>query len=198
MRARIGRNQPIAKELAMTAAGLAASAVLIRPAVPDDIPTVVEFRSRMFRELGWSDESRLATVAPLADAYLREQFASGGCTGYVAERPASDAGEPSAIVATVVVVWQFVPPSPRNLAGRQAYVLGMYVVPEYRRFGIARRLMEATVACATAAGVPVITLHASNQGAALYEQLGFHSTPEMRLFTEHAGESAWQPVDEAD
>ena len=82
--------------------------------------------------------------------------------------------------------------------GRQAYVLGMYVVPEYRRSGIARRLMEATVGCATAAGVPVITLHASNQGAALYEQMGFHSTPEMRLFTEHAGESAWRPVDDAD
>ncbi len=174
------------------------SAIPIRPAVADDIPTVVEFRSRMFRELGWTDESRLATVAPLAETYLREQFASGGCTGYVAERLGTGPGEPSEVVATVVVVWQSVPPSPRNLVGRQAYVLGMYVMPEYRRSGIARRLMEATVACATASGVPVITLHASNQGAALYEQMGFHSTPEMRLFTEHAGESAWRPVDEAD
>jgi len=175
-----------------------APAVLIRPAASDDIPTVVEFRSRMFRELGWSDESRLAQVAPLADEYLRAQFAEGGCTGFVAEKPAVSASESPEIVATVVIVWQSVPPSPRNLAGRQAYVLGMYVMPDYRRAGIARQLMEATLECATAAGVPVITLHASHVGKALYEQLGFRPTPEMRLFTQHAGESAWRPVDEAD
>ena len=46
--------------------------------------------------------------------------------------------------------------------------------------------------------MPLITLHASDQGRLLYEQMGFHSTPEMRLFTEHAGESAWRPVEDAD
>ena len=170
----------------------------IRPARSDDIPTVVDYRGRMLRELGWSDESRLEQVAPLAEEYLRQQFASGGCTGFVAEKPAASGSGAAEIVATVVVVWQSVPPSPRNLAGRQAYVLGMYVVPEYRRRGIAKALMEATVACATASGVPAITLHASDPGRALYEQLGFHPAPEMRLFTEHAGESAWRPVDDAD
>ncbi|NTU72307.1 MAG: GNAT family N-acetyltransferase [Coriobacteriia bacterium] len=154
----------------------------------------------MFRELGWTDEERLALVAPLAEEYLREQFAGGGCTGYVAEtigdRERTD--ESPVTVATVVVVWQSVPPSPRNFAGRQAYVLGMYVLPEYRRKGIARALMTATIDCATASGVPLITLHASDQGRELYERLGFHATPEMRLFTEYAGEPAWRPVDDAD
>ena len=175
-----------------------AFAVRIRPATVGDIPTVIDFRARMFRELGWADEARLEQVAPLAEGYLREQFVTGGCTGFVAEKPGADTAEPGETVATVVVVWQRVPPSPRNLAGRQAYVLGMYVVPEYRRQGVALALMEETVRCATAAGVPVITLHASDRGRSLYEQLGFRAAPEMRLFTEHAGESAWLPVDEAD
>lgn len=182
----------------MTSVDFAASDILIRPAATDDIPTVVEFRARMFREFGWADESLLEQVAPLAEEYLREQFTSGGCTGFVAEKPAAGVTRAGETVATVVVVWQSVPPSPRNLAGRQAYVLGMYVVPEYRRLGIARALMEATVECATSSGVPLITLHASDQGMALYEQLGFHPAPEMRLFTEHAGKSAWRPVDDAD
>ena len=179
----------------MTASHPADSGVCIRPAEPRDIASVVEFRSRMFRELGWTDEARLEEVAPLASAYLREQFASGGCTGFVADTPTADGAE---TVATVVVVWQSVPPSPRNLAGKQAYILGMYVMPEFRRRGIAKALMEAAVECATEAGVPLITLHASDQGRLLYEQMGFHSAPEMRLFTEHAARSAWRPVDDAD
>lgn len=174
---------------------LAEAGLSIRPAEPRDIATVVDFRSRMFRELGWTDEARLEEVAPLASGYLREQFASGGCTGFAAESSATGIAE---TVATVVVVWQSVPPSPRNLAGKQAYILGMYVMPEFRRRGLARALMEAAVECATEAGVPLITLHASDQGRLLYEQMGFHAAPEMRLFTEHAARPAWRPVDDAD
>lgn len=179
----------------MIAARLAESGLSLRPAELRDIPAVVEFRTRMFRELGWTDEQRLVEVAPLASAYLREQFSSGGCTGFVAEHAGAGGAE---TVATVVLVWQSVPPSPRNLAGKQAYVLGMYVLPEFRRRGVARALMEATVECATAAGVPLITLHASDRGRMLYEQMGFHAAPEMRLFTEHAAQPAWRAVDDAD
>jgi len=35
-------------------------------------------------------------------------------------------------------------------------------------------------------------LHASEFGQPLYEGLGFGPTEEMRLFTKHAGSSAWR------
>ena len=179
---------------------LAASGIRIRPAEPADIATVVDFRARMFREMGWSDESRLEQVAPLASGYLHEQFESGGCTGFVAELAADADGwaATGGVIATVVVVWQSVPPGPRNLPGRQAYILGMYVVPEFRRRGIARALMTAAIECATAGGVPLVTLHASDEGRILYQQLGFVTAPEMRLFTEHAAPPSWVPAYEAD
>ncbi len=171
----------------MTAADTTAAPVdvTVRPATADDIPRVVDFRWRMFRELGWSDESRLEQITPAATEHLSDGFANGGCSGFVAEVE-------GAAVGSVVVVWQCVPPSPRNVVGLTAYILGMYVRPEYRRRGIARTLMTACIEAAEERGAPAVMLHASEFGQPLYEGLGFKPTTEMRLFTSHAGTSAWR------
>jgi GNAT superfamily N-acetyltransferase len=180
----------------MTAADLAKSGILIRPATLDDVDTLVTFRVRMFREMGWSDESRIDAFIPAATTHLREGFSAGTCNGFVAEE--TDASGDRRIIGTVALVWQRVAPTVRNVEGRVAYVLGMYVVPEHRRRGIARLLMDATIACATENCAPLITLHASDEGRLLYEQLGFAPAPEMRLFTDHAAPSAWVPAFDAD
>jgi len=57
----------------------------------------------------------------------------------------------------------------------------MYTEPEYRRQGLARRLMEAMVAWCRAERMTSVYLHASDDGRALYESLGFTPTNEMRL-----------------
>jgi GNAT superfamily N-acetyltransferase len=168
---------------------------ILRRITADDIPTVVEFRTRMFRELGWHDEVRLIAVEPLFAAYLEESLPSGDCSGWIAEHVDDDGTLQSA--GTVVLVWQRVPPTVRNLAGVQAYALGMYVVPELRRRGVARTLMTRSIDCAAERGVSLIALHASDLGAPLYERLGFTLTSEMRLFTENAPPSAWGGIDES-
>jgi len=76
--------------------------------------------------------------------------------------------------------------------------MGMYVLPEWRRRGLARALMKSVISCAAEKGAPLITLHASDEGRILYEKLGFTPAPEMRLFTEHALPGAWTPADDAD
>jgi GNAT superfamily N-acetyltransferase len=178
------------------AADLAQSGIVIRPATLDDVDTLVAFRVRMFREMGWSDETRFDAFIPAATAHLREGFSAETCNGFVAEET-DETGE-RRTVATVALVWQQAAPTVRNISGRVAYVLGMYVVPEWRRHGIARELMDATIACATEKGAHLITLHASDEGRILYEQLGFTPAPEMRLFTGHALPSAWVPAYDAD
>ena len=157
---------------------------------------MVDFRVRMFREMGWSDETTFDTFAPRAAEHLREGFAAGTCNGFIAEETAEDGAR--SVVGTVSLVWQRVAPSVRNLDGRQVYVLGMFVAPERRRRGIARALISACVACATEGGAPLISLHASDEGRPLYEQLGFIASSEMRRFTEHAGPAAWTPAYDAD
>jgi GNAT superfamily N-acetyltransferase len=178
------------------ARSLARAGVIIRPATIADIDMMVELRVRMFREMGWSDESRFEIFVPAATAHMREGFSADSCNGFVAEETAEDGSR--RIVATVALVWQQVAPTVRNIEGRVAYVMGMYVVPEWRRRGIARELMSATITCAAKKCAPLITLHASDEGRVLYEKLGFVSAPEMRLFTEHSLPGAWVPAYDAD
>jgi GNAT superfamily N-acetyltransferase len=165
------------------------SEFLFRPISVDDIGTVVEFRTRMFRELGWRDEARLLQVEPLFARYLEETLPAGDCSGFVAEH--LDADGELRPAGTVVLVWQRVPPTVRNLEGIQAYALGMYVVPELRRRGVAMELMSRTVGCAAERGAALVTLHASELGLPLYERMGFTLTSEMRFFTRNAPRSAW-------
>jgi ribosomal protein S18 acetylase RimI-like enzyme len=61
--------------------------------------------------------------------------------------------------------------------------MDVYVLPEHRRRGHARRLTEATLAWLRAKGVVFARLVASEQArqARLYEKLGFTFANEMRL-----------------
>jgi GNAT superfamily N-acetyltransferase len=74
------------------------------------------------------------------------------------------------------------PGSPDDPTGKRALVLNVYTEPEFRRQGIARRLMLAVIAWGRESGLRSLSLHASDFGRALYEELGFRQTNEMRLY----------------
>lgn len=157
----------------------------IRHAVPADVRTLTDFRMAMFRDMGWTDEDRLARLAPAYAQYVREASSRGDFVAWIAERD----GRP---VGGAAVLWERVPPTVRNLSGRQAYILAVYVVPQERRRGIAHSLLEQAVAYARENGAEVISLHCSPAGRKLYEAYGFAESPEMRLFTDPAS-AAWMP-----
>ncbi len=64
-------------------------------------------------------------------------------------------------------------PTYHNPTGRKAYIMNMYVRPEYRRKGIAREMLNRLVQDATERGVTQITLEATKAGRPLYEKYGF-------------------------
>jgi GNAT superfamily N-acetyltransferase len=72
-------------------------------------------------------------------------------------------------------------PRPDGRPAVLAYVHTVYTEPDYRRLGLAHRILTAMIAECRARGLPRLTLHASVQGRGLYEQLGFAPTNEMRL-----------------
>jgi GNAT superfamily N-acetyltransferase len=60
-------------------------------------------------------------------------------------------------------------------------ILNVYTEREFRRRGVARQVMLAILAWIKAYGLRGVNLHASEEGRALYEKLGFEQTNEMRL-----------------
>ena len=69
-----------------------------------------------------------------------------------------------------------------NPSGRKGYVMNMYTRPDYRRQGIALKVLEHLVKDAKGLGITQIQLEATDMGKPLYQQFGFvELTSEMEL-----------------
>jgi GNAT superfamily N-acetyltransferase len=62
--------------------------------------------------------------------------------------------------------------------------LNVFVEPEHRRKGLAKRLMALAEARARELGVCYAILHSTRQGRPLYESLGWGPTSEMAIHWE--------------
>ena len=89
----------------------------------------------------------------------------------------SDDQVPVASAGMLILDW---PPHPFDPTGEtRAYLLNVFVDPAYRRRGLARSLVDLCMAEARRRAIRVVSLHASREGAPLYEHLGFKPTNEM-------------------
>jgi GNAT superfamily N-acetyltransferase len=154
----------------------------LRLATADDIPALVNHRRRMFEDM-YADQDVVrdpAGYAAMDEAYavlLRYEIPAGSTRAWVIE----DAGRIVASGALKFTDWL---PRPDGLRRGLMYVHSVYTVPEYRRPGFARRILNAMIDYCRDNGWPRLTLHASDMGRSLYEDLGFKPTNEMRLVLE--------------
>ena len=146
----------------------------IRPAELSDIPTLLAHRRGMYRDMGQTGEGEMKQMLAAAERFLCTTLADGSCRAWLAETEGRVAGGG----AVHILPWipGYSDPSPRR-----AYVHGVYTEPEFRRRGVARKLMETIVAWCRDAGFRSVTLHASDAGWHVYLALGFTPTNEMRL-----------------
>ena len=59
--------------------------------------------------------------------------------------------------------------------------MNVVTAPHYRQRGIARRIMQAMVRWLAEQGIWYMTLHTTEMGRPLYEELGFVDSNEMKL-----------------
>jgi GNAT superfamily N-acetyltransferase len=145
----------------------------------DDIPTLVRHRRRMFidmESLGGPplDSRGLETMDVQYASYLREHLIDGRLQAWVV----MDADRAAASGSILYTEWL---PRPDGKPAVLAYVHSVYTEPAYRRIGLARRILTAMITECRARGLSRLSLHASEQGRGLYEQLDFVPTNEMRL-----------------
>ena len=154
----------------------------LRLATVDDIPTLVSHRRRMFEDMAALTGEQLAQTGlnAMDAAYavlLRYEIPAGSTRVWVLE----DDGQVAASGALKFADWL---PRPDGLRRGLVYVHSVYTEPAYRHRGLARRILNAMLDYCRENGWPRISLHASEMGRGLYEQLGFKPTNEMRLVSE--------------
>lgn len=147
---------------------------LIRPAGLADLETFVAHRAAMFRDMAYGDEAGLARMAPEFRGLLHSWLTTGQVRGWIAE---SDGG----VLGGALLELREALPSPLTAQRVRGYLFNVYVAPEARGQGLARRLTEAALDEAKRAGLEMVELHASKDAEALYRGMGFEPTPEFRL-----------------
>lgn len=144
--------------------------MLIRPATAEDLETIICHRIAMFRDMGYT-AAVLTDIEQVSRPLLHQALANSGYYGVLAE---SDGAGVVGGGGVLVVPWPGTQP-------HRAWIQNIYVLPEFRRRGIAREIMRTLIKWCRAQRFYSLNLHASADGRPLYEQLGFEATNEMRL-----------------
>jgi ribosomal protein S18 acetylase RimI-like enzyme len=142
--------------------------ITIVKAGKEDIPFLAEYRYRMFCEM---DEA-------VDYSQKKERFCAAARQYYADYLDAPDEASycahcGSETIACGTIVFQRRPPHLKHKVGTTAYILNIYVRPDFRKQGLATRIMEALREEARARGVKKIGLHASRFGLPLYKKLGY-------------------------
>jgi GNAT superfamily N-acetyltransferase len=149
--------------------------IILRMARVDDASIIVHHRRAMFADMGQADSASLDAMDAAFAPYVRRAIADGSYRGWLA---VTGEGRVAAGGGLILHEW---PATPRNTDTQRAYILNMYTEPEYRKRGIARRIMNAILDFCRAEGLHSVALHASEFGRPLYVSIGFEPTNEMRL-----------------
>ena len=147
----------------------------IREATPTDTDTLIHHRLGMYLAMG-IDPAVVASLEQPSREYFSRALREGDYRGWLVETPDGRVVSGGGIV---ISPW---PSNPRDPYPRRVMILNMFTEPQFRRRGLARKLMETMIAWCRQQGYKTVALHASDEGRPLYESLGFGPTNEMRLF----------------
>ena len=140
----------------------------IRFAHCNDLDQLVQLRMCLFDRLVEFNKGRAVDEQLLAATrdYYARAFDTQECQTWVAEVDGR-------IVACGSLVVFMRPPYPGNTAGKDAYLLNMYTMLEYRQQGLARSILQQAMQYAREQGYGKVWLHATEDGQPLYASAGF-------------------------
>jgi len=148
--------------------------LIIRDATLDDIPEILRQRRRMYEDMNYTDTTALDHMISTSADFLTSALADCSFRGWLASLSDVIVGGG----AVLITPW---PSHPYDGHCRRATILNVYTYPQFRRRGVARRIMQTMIDWCRSQNFAVVYLHASNDGRPLYEALGFVPTTEMRL-----------------
>jgi GNAT superfamily N-acetyltransferase len=146
-----------------------------RKAITDDIETLAKLRIKMLcAETDHSEEFRIKLHENTID-FIKSGFREKNFITWVAVCR----GE---IIAMSGANFFTLPPNDWCPNGKTAYIGNVYTLPDFRKQGIASKLISLVVEEAKQYGCERILLHTTDMGRPLYESLGFEISPTTMAF----------------
>lgn len=149
----------------------------IRRAELRDVDVLVRMRVELLHvaaALGAPTDLTDAEWQEVADAvrvYFLDALPTGRHYGVVAEAEGK-------VVACGGIVFMERPPYQGNLTGREAYLMNMYTLPEWRGKGAGVAIVAALLKHARETGAGRVSLDAEEKARHMYEKAGFHGNVE--------------------
>lgn len=142
----------------------------LRPATAGDAGLIAAQRASMFTDMGVEYREDVAGFAP----WVEPRLAAANYLGWIVETRGQ-------AVAGAGLLLLDCPPHFLDPQPLRAYLLNVYTHPEHRGRGLARLLTETAIAETRRRNIRLLSLHASEAGRPIYQNLGFTPTNEMRL-----------------
>jgi GNAT superfamily N-acetyltransferase len=146
-----------------------------RKAKATDAALITAHRRAMFLSMPNPNEAVLDKMSRAFEPWVKERLSEDKYLGWIVE----DGGRVAGSAGMLFLDW---PPHPFDPeASQRAYLLNVFVEPEFRRQGLAHAVIKQCLLEVKRRGIRVVTLHASDAGQPVYEKFGFHTTNEMML-----------------
>ena len=144
-----------------------------RIATETDIESFMEIRLEMLRKVNDLPENY---------AFSGEFIQNSKCFFEHGDQTTTIAVENGRVVGCASMVYVEVMPTFSHPTGHRAHLMNVYTHEDYRRRGVARRLVQMLMEEAKDRGVTEISLDATASGRPLYESLGFKTSDECMVF----------------
>ena len=150
--------------------------IQIRKATDADIDALIKSRCRTMREVcGFSKDYEFS--AGFMEA-TKEHFLHGDGTTALA---IDDSCEPAQIVGNATLCYTNMMPTFSHPSGKRAHLMNVHVEKEFRRKGIARKMIGSLIDEAKERGVTEISLDATDDGRKLYETMDWRTNNEAMV-----------------
>ena len=143
-------------------------------ATNDDIELLMSSRLEMLRVVNGLSDDYVYSDEIVRES--RDYFLNGDHLTVLA----IDGGE---VIGCASMSFMWIMPTFSHPTGRRAHLMNVYTRNEYRRQGIARKMVEMLIDETWKIGATEISLDATTMGRPLYESMGFTNSTENMVLT---------------
>lgn len=141
--------------------------LLYKRATSEDIDILTTTRIQVLRAANrLSEDTDMSEVKKQSYNYYQKALSDGTHIAYLVF-------DKDRFVGAGGVSFFQVMPTYHNPSGNKAYIMNMYTDPEYRRRGIAYKMLDMLIRDTKSRGITAISLEATDMGRPLYEKYGF-------------------------